>query len=415
LFDAADREPMAGRSPGEYDALALTAGLWFLVLFLRYVFPPLFPTFRAVYGLSNGELGALFTGLMVAYAAMQLPAGVLSDRFGRVTVIVAGMALGAVAAIGLAVWQTTAVLVGAMVLIGFGTGVHKTVAIPLLATIYPARTGRSLGIMDATGQLGGVLAPGAVVAVGSVAALAWPHIFLAGGALGVALVVALRLRIPDSRADATDTDAAAETAPLTAYLRPFADRRFAAFVVAASGVAFAWNGVSAFLVLFLADVHALSERTAGLLFAGLFVVGLAQPAIGAIGDRIGHRVAGLLAVATAIAGVGGLLVAPSFVSIVLAVALTGVGLHGFRPVRDAFLVEQFPDATAGGALGLVRTAIMGLGAIAPAVVGTLSETTGTVENPSYTVAFGAIVAVLLGCGVIVGAIVLTDDEVTSRP
>jgi MFS family permease len=66
---------------GQYDALVLAAAIWFLAKYLRYAFPPLFDELKLVFGVSNAELGAAFTGFMVIYAVMQFPSGILVDRF----------------------------------------------------------------------------------------------------------------------------------------------------------------------------------------------------------------------------------------------------------------------------------------------------------------------------------------------
>ena len=116
-----------------YRLVALVSLLWFMVQFLRFVFPPLFETFQSTYGVSNTQTGVLFTGLMLSYAAVQFPSGVLGDRFGLPTVIFAGAAVFTVAALLVAASPSFLVLAFAAMLIGFGTGPHKTVAIPLLS------------------------------------------------------------------------------------------------------------------------------------------------------------------------------------------------------------------------------------------------------------------------------------------
>ena len=73
-----------------FDALVVTALVWFLGKFLRYAFPPLFETIGTTYGVSRTVLGTAFTGLMLVYAAMQFPSGLLADRLGAVRVITAG-------------------------------------------------------------------------------------------------------------------------------------------------------------------------------------------------------------------------------------------------------------------------------------------------------------------------------------
>ncbi|SHH08265.1 MFS transporter [Halobaculum gomorrense] len=187
------------RALAEYDVLALTALIWFLAKFLRYALPPLFPTFQAGFGVSTAALGAAFTAMLTVYAAMQFPSGALADRVGVRWVIVAGAGVTGIGALVLAVPVPEPLALGVvvlgMLLVGLGTGVHKTVAVRLLSRLYPERTGRTLGVLDTLGAFGGVAAPAAVVAVSGAAIagvaapwLDWHSLFLAG-----ALVAALAL------------------------------------------------------------------------------------------------------------------------------------------------------------------------------------------------------------------------------
>ncbi|ERH11925.1 MAG: major Facilitator superfamily, partial [halophilic archaeon J07HB67] len=88
------------RSLAGFDALVLVSLIWFLAKFLRYAFPPLFPTFQTEFAVSNGQLGAAFTAMMTVYAAMQFPSGALADRLGVVRVVVCGAGVAAVGALG---------------------------------------------------------------------------------------------------------------------------------------------------------------------------------------------------------------------------------------------------------------------------------------------------------------------------
>lgn len=372
-----------------FDALVLTSLLWFLGKFVRYAFPPLFDTFRAQYGISPAALGLLYSGLMVAYAAMQFPSGAIADAFGPTRVIVGGAVITAGAAALLGAVQAVPVLVLAMVLIGLGTGLHKTVAIDLLATVYPHRTGRTLGVMDAIGGMAGVAAPTAVVIV-LAAAVGWPTLFLGAGAAGVALVLAFALRVPRHVPEAAGGGRAGiggipGARTVTArYFAAVAEPRVLLLVGVVTAFAFAWNGVLAFLPLYLTAEKAFTTGQAGVLYAVLFLASLVQPLTGVAADRAGRRPVMLLT--TALAGVGIVLLTLTGdpVGIAVLVAVIGLGGHGFRPARDARLVAVIPDAVTGGTLGLVRTGMMAVGAAAPAVVGIVSETAG------FDLAFGVL-------------------------
>ncbi|WP_226483016.1 MFS transporter [Natrinema amylolyticum] len=394
----------AGRL-ASYDALVLTAAIWFLAKFLRYAFPPLFDAFQSSYGVSDAVLGTAFSGLMLVYAAMQFPSGVLADRLGSVTVITTGALVAAIAALALVVDSPFLVLVGAMLVIGAGTGAHKTVAVRLLARAYPARTGRALGVLDTFGALSGVVAPAAAVGVASLALgpiSSWRLVFLGAGLVGLALAAAFRVRVPKrlpGESSGIDTNPIDRGGEIAQYASLFRDWRFSTFALLTVLFSFTYNGLVAFAPRYLTAEAGLTAATASLLYSGLFLASLVQLVTGNLSDRVGRlpiivATLGLASVAlvafVSLTGtsdpilLGGLLVA------------VGLGSHGFRPVRGAYLMSAIPDDVAGGGLGVVRTLLMGAGAISPAVVGTLSETAGF-RAAFWLLASAVVGATLLGC------------------
>ncbi|WP_343775235.1 MFS transporter [Natronoarchaeum mannanilyticum] len=417
------------RRLGRFDVLVLTSLLWFLAKFLRYAFPPLFGSLQTVYGVSNATLGTAFTGFMLAYAAMQFPAGLLADRFGSVRVITAGALVAIGAALVVVVDSPFAVLVLAMVVMGAGTGVHKTVAVELLSRTYPARTGRALGIFDTFGTFGGVVAPAGVVlfaGLPGVFGAGWRTLFLVAAGCGLAATALFAVRTPTrlgsdagdaaaERGDAGDAgaergdagDAAAGSAnpdggdaadgaalpdDIRRYAGLFRDRRFAAFVAVTILFSFTYNGLVAFLPLYLTAEAGVSEATAGALYSALFAVSLVQMVSGEASDRLGAlpvivaalslSTASLLALLTLSGAVGALGIGAAVISL-------GLGSHAFRPVRGAYLMAIVPDSMAGGGFGAVRALLMGAGAISPAIVGYLSEAA------DFRVAFGLLGATLV--------------------
>jgi hypothetical protein len=66
----------------------------------------------------------------------------------------------------------------------------------------------------------------------------------------------------------------------------------------------------------------------------------------------------------------------------------GLGSHGFRPVRGVYLIEALPERLAGGGLGVVRTLLMGAGALAPATVGAIADASGF--RPAFGLLAGAL-------------------------
>mgnify|MGYP000474718435 CR=1 FL=1 len=387
----------------EYDVLVLTALIWFLGKFVRYAFPPLFESLQAGYGVSNAAVGAAFSGFMAVYALLQFPSGAIADRVGAVRVIAAGAAVAGVGALSLIVDTPFAVLAGVMLVIGAGTGAHKTVAVRLLSRVYPVRTGRALGAHDTVGALGGVAAPAAVTlflsAPPALAALLsrlpgadWRGLFAVTGVVAVALAAAFALRVPDRLpADADRGPERAGPKPSARdYLALFEDRRLAAFVLVTVAFSFAYNGAVAFLPLYLTEAAGLSTATGNLLYSALFAVTFVQLASGDLSDRLGRFPVMVAALALATAALVGVVALAGTGPIALGalVVAFGLGSHGFRPVRGAYLIESLPDRLAGGGLGVVRTLLMGAGALAPATVGAVADASG------FRPAFGLLAGVL---------------------
>ena len=369
---------------GNMEVLLLTACIWFLAKFLRYVFPPLFEPLQGAYGVSNAVLGTAFTGFMLLYAAMQFPSGILADKFGSVAVITLGVLITAVAALTLVFELPFFAVAGAMLLMGLGTGAHKTVAVRLLSRAYPSHLGRTLGILDTVGTFSGVAAPVAVVLFVGVSGwliAGWRLVFFTAGICGLLLAVAFALRVPNhlSEDDNTETSEAGDDGSFRQYLVLFREWKFSVFVLMTVLIAFTYNAVVAFLPLYLTSEAGTTTATANLLYGALFAASFVQVVTGEASDRIG---AGLILVVTtgiATAALAALVVFSATGNVWLlgaSVICIGVGVHGYRPVRDAYLMSVVPISIAGGSLGVVRTLLMGAGAISPAVVGVLSETAG---------------------------------------
>ena len=444
-----------------YDLVFLIAFLWFMVQFLRYVFPPLFGTFQDVYGVSNTQTGLLFTLLMFGYSAMQFPGGWLSDRLHEITVIVGGAALFTGAAVFAGLAPTFGLITLAAIGIGLGTGVHKTVAIAYLSRVYPERTGLSLGIMDTVGQFGGMLAPIAVVIV-LASVFPWGTVFLSGAVVSALLAAALFYRahpnkgyerrdqrptagtgedvatgtanktgedvatgtanktgedVATGTANKTGEDVAAGTASeidtdtdsetvnesetdddVPSYIEIFADRKLLTFLCVTMLFTFAWNGISAFYPLFLADEKGLSPGMAGIAYSLLFAASVTQTVTGGASDTVGKLAISIPLFGVMVAGLIALLVIDSVAAILGLTLLIGIGFHGFRPVRDAYLMDLIPSSIGGGTLGIVRTGMTAIGGAAPAIIGYSSDVFG------YIVAFGLIVCALVAGGILLVAL-----------
>ncbi|NIC01020.1 MFS transporter [Halobacterium sp. R2-5] len=380
-----------------YDLVVLVSLLWFMVQFLRFVFPPLFETFQAIYNVSNTQTGILFTAMMLAYSTVQFPAGMLGDRIGRSFVILLGATVFAFAALLAAASPSFAVVLIAAIMIGLGTGPHKAVAIPLLSSQYPDRTGRALGVMDTIGQLGGMTAPLAVA--GILAITVWQGVFVLGATVTAILILLFLLRVRNddelmARGSAGAVEGAADGEDVS-YLAVFRNRSLLLFMVVTMLFTFAWNGLSSFFPLFLATEKGLDGEVSGILYSLLFAASVSQTVTGDLSDRMGRLRVSSLLFAAMFLGITTLVVAESLPVLVVTTVVVGAGFHGFRPVRDSYLMDVIPESIGGGTLGVIRTGMTGVGALAPAFVGYISDVVG------FVTAFAVIAGVSAVAGLIV--------------
>ncbi len=385
------------RRLNNYDVLILISLLWFLAKFIRYAFPPLLETLQISYNVSNTAIGASFTGFMFAYSIMQFPSGIISDRIGSVRVVVAGAIVAGIGSLILVIDSPFPVLVAAMLILGIGTGVHKTVSVRLIARIYPTGTGRALGAHDTLGSFGGAVAPVMVVMFLSAPPAVewflnilpgddWRSLFLFTGIMAFVLASLFSLRFLGqlTNHDRRSGSRSDWEPSITDYLSLTKNKGLLFFIFITLAVSFAHNGLVAFLPLYLSQVSGVSSAAAGLLYSLFFWVTFIQLITGSLSDQIGRLPVIIVTSILATVALWAVVLAPSEGTIILGIliAIIGIGAHGFQPVRGAYLMESLPDQLAAGGLGLIRTLLMGVGSLAPVIIGIVADVS------SFRVAFG---------------------------
>ncbi|MBD8869581.1 MFS transporter [Nocardioides sp. MJB4] len=141
---------------------------------------------------------ATFTMLqLLVYAGMQIPVGLLVDRFGSRTVLLLGIVLITAAQVGFAFAQHYPVALVARAFVGVGDAMTFICVLRLVSTWFPVR--RIPLVTQLTGTLGQLGAVGAAVPMTwALAGLGWTRAYLVAASLGVGLAVAALLLLHDS-------------------------------------------------------------------------------------------------------------------------------------------------------------------------------------------------------------------------
>lgn len=312
------------------------------------------------FGIGAAALATLSVAQVAVYALMQVPAGVLLDRFGSRRLLATGAVLMGGGQLLFAVASDVRVAVAARVLVGLGDALSFLSVIRLVALWFPPRRNALMvQLSGVLGQLGSIAS--AVPLVLLLGHAGWTPTFLGAAGLGVVVLamVALAVRDPEPVRDrrAAPLSLSAVRRDLRAsWAEPGTRLGFwAHFVTQFSGMVFLllWG------YPFLVEGEGLSPATAALLLSALTLAAIAAgPLVGYFcGWRPFRRsalvlgIAGLSALAwTAVLAWPGRAPLWLLVVLVLVLAVNGPGsMIGFDYARSFN-----PPGRLGNATGIVN-------------------------------------------------------------
>jgi MFS family permease len=146
--------------------------------------------------ISASQLSTFTVLQLLVYAAMQVPVGVLLDRYGPRRLLFTGALLMTLAQLGFAVTGTFAGAVVARVFVGMGDAMVFISVLRVIASWFPSRRNPVFTAWTALlGQLGALVA--AIPLARSLSRFGWTPTFLATAAVGLVLGVLVLLVVRD--------------------------------------------------------------------------------------------------------------------------------------------------------------------------------------------------------------------------
>jgi len=365
---------------------------------------PVLPLFADSLGASAADIGLIAAASTVVGIAVSLPAGALSDLWGRRRVILLAMVVFASAPFFYLMVTGVWGLVAARTYHGLATAIFGPVALALVADLFSRERGEKMGWYSSATLVGRSAAPwvgGAILGVFAVGAaggtLGFRVVYAVCGVAGV-LALLLALRLPVQRS-ALSVDP--ETAPGQGWrdvkqgLREVLSHRGILFTSAAEAAQyFAYGAMETFLPLYALRIGLSYYEIGALLGLKVVILALTKPVMGRFSDRHGRRpqiVMGMLV------GAVGLTLVPlcsSFWGLLPISLAFGLSMATVTASTAALVSDLSTSGSYGAALGTMST-IMDIGhASGPAVAGLLIGTWG------YGVAFPAIGLVLAVVGLL---------------
>jgi len=338
---------------------------------------PVLPLYARDFGASNLQIGAVVAGFALTRTAFNIPAGILTGKFGSKKSMLLGLIFVGVtsAVIGLARNFETVLL--ARTIAGVGSAFYVTSSVTYMAELTSkGKRGRSMSIYDGVGIVGSTIGP----AIGGVLSyIGGRNIpFLAYACFLFVAAVFVQLLLPKTTKETQQK--------LPNYLdlkRTYGDRSFLSVNTSTFMYSFVLTSMEFTIIpLFAAGNVGLNSLQIGELFTVLSAAQLATfIPIGSLSDRFGRKpfMVSSLIVSSIVLIVMSHTSSP--VSFSLAMGLLGFGT-GLAGPMDAWISDLAPRDKLGVAIGLYRT-LNDIGVVAGPIVLTALTTSSqpTAEIP----------------------------------
>jgi FSR family fosmidomycin resistance protein-like MFS transporter len=159
----------AGTLKRDVTVIGLVSGGHFMSHYFSTVLPPLFPFLHKDLGVSYTLLGLLLSAKNLTSGTMQLPAGILVDKYGAKTLLIVGFAIMTLCFFLFSIATNFWLMAVLILLAGCGNAVFHPADYSILnGTIHESRIGRSFSAHTFSGNLGDALAPVVVLTIATI-------------------------------------------------------------------------------------------------------------------------------------------------------------------------------------------------------------------------------------------------------
>lgn len=351
----------------------------------------LLPVWQAEFGLALAEVGMLKTVYSGVMAGLQVPAGLIAERFGERALLAAGTAAAGIGYL-LIGWSGGFLgLVLCLALGGMGASVQHPLGSSLTARAAEGpRLRTALSVYNFSGDLGKMALPALTALL--VALWQWRVATELLGIIGLAAAAAIYLLLRGVVAGGKPPPAIAADAP-AADLSAHRAARHGFVAITAIGIVDATTrtGFLTFLPFLLAAKGA-DVKTIGFALTLIFAGGATGKFLcGVLATRLGILRSVIATECATSIGILALLPLPLEYGLII-LPLIGVALNGTSSVLYGTVAELVPGERRARAFGIFYTCTIGAGAIAPSVYGLFSDRVGV---PTTLVTVALVVLLVL--------------------
>lgn len=338
------------------------------------------PFFAAALGLDHAALGTLFGAIYLGSTLFTAPSGILVDRYGERTIVVAsGLVMGFAVALG-ALIHSDPWLLGCLFVFGSGYAASSPAGGRAILRWFSRNRGFAMGVRQAGAPLGGALGAVLLPLVALHGGYRWALVI--GGALCAlsALVAGIGYREP-AGAGVAPHRGPSLGALLRGMVRFAIEPRPLAVNITAFLLASGQYSAVAFIVVSLLHGGASRPLAAASLAIMMATGTVARPLWGVLSDRLFSNDRAIpLAIICALAALSLWALGSFDVASPLAVAALGIGLGasliGFTGLLNTVFAEIGGVAAAGSAMGVGLTFNYAAGFVTPPIFGLVVDRWG---------------------------------------
>ncbi|MDT1957825.1 MFS transporter [Carnobacterium divergens] len=378
---------------------------WAIIWVYRSALSPIFPELNASLGggISDASLGAISSFYFFGYTGMQIPAGILVDKFGKKMVLIPGFTLFALAAVLIANANGITMVYAGSLLAGIGCGSYYGSAYSLSSESIPAeRRGLSTAIINSGSAIG--MGIGLILSSLLVKQLHLPWqimMYLVAGLVILIMIAFVKvIRSTPDEVVQKGSETKIEHAPedKVSMKRLFAPNMIASYILYFA-TCYGYYMVVTWLPSFLQQERGFQGVAIG--FSAALVAFSAIPGalfFSRLSDKFQSKKIHFIVVLELLAAVMLVLTVLAPTSGILLVGLILYGLLGklaVEPIIISYIADTAPKKGYGTTFGVFNFFGMSSSVLAPWVTGLISDATGSKVNGFYLSALIMVVGTVL--------------------
>ncbi|MFN2302940.1 MAG: MFS transporter [Anaerolineales bacterium] len=375
----------------------------------------LFPTLQALWGLSYGNLGVISTIRNLLQSISSPFWGFISDKFSRKGVILFGTGIWGLWTAGVGLTQNFGQLLTIRAISGIGLGCLMPATFSIMSDTFPPKDrGKALGVMEAIGVFGIIIATIGLGFLATPSLWRWGYFLLGGFSVLSGVMVWFLVKEPIrgeaepeltgkiTREDAQKFGLQFSDIPKVLKIKTI-------WVAIAQGLAgsMPWVVMGSFLITWLVNERNIPAENATLVFAGIVVGTMLSNVIGGIlGDwaehlspKYGRTIIGQISI------ISGIPLSYILFTQTASWSLWGIiGLSFFtalmiswpgKGAKEPMMQGVVPPELRGTAFSITTFIESGFAAIAGVIAGSLADQIGLSEALLWTVPFPWIICAVL--------------------